>query len=448
MSIYNFFTLPKQSAAAFGSDYLRKNFFNFLVLVFFLNWSLVSARGYEKVAEPEINGPNIKTVKFHRQGWPMSYPFIELNAGQKLFLSFDELGTEIKNYYYTVEYCDSDWSPSVLMPTEYFRGNDMIPVENFQRSFNTTFDYVHYELSLPNEEITLLLSGNYLLKVFEAGHQDQPALTRRFYVTEQSVSIEAEIKYTMLSSGRSSYQEVDFKVYHPGLTIMDPSSEVSVTIRQNGRTDNAITGLRPLFFGNDVMDFNYNREVVFEGGNEFRWVDLRSYRFQSDHVRDITFSDPFYHIQVFTDESHQEKSYYYHDDFNGRYYIDVQEEGDPSVSADYAFVHFSLSWQPPLNNTHVYLTGALNNWMLDAGSRMIYSAEDDLYHLTLLLKQGYYNYQYVVENGEGGKSVAPVEGSFGRAENDYLILVYYKPTGQRYDRLIGLTVTNSVNKVN
>ncbi|WP_010664546.1 type IX secretion system plug protein [Marinilabilia salmonicolor] len=446
MSNYIFFTLGKQVLPSFGSCYLRKNFFNFFpVLIFLLPFSLFSqvSRDFNN---PEQISDNIKTVLFHRNGWPMSYPVIGLGTGQKLFLSFDELGTEIKSYYYSVELYDKDWNPSGLMRTEYARGDQMIPVEDFRRSFNTTFDYVHYEMVFPNENIDLLLSGNYVLKVFEGFKRESPVLVKRFMVNEQRVSVEAEVKYTMQSSGRSNFQEIDFEVHYPGLSIMDPGTEVSVTVMQNGRTDNAITGLPPLFFGNDRMDFNYNREVILEGGNEFRWVDLRSLRFQSDHISDITFHDPFYHAEVFTDQHHGDKPYYYHKDFNGRYYIEIQEEQEPEVSADYAFVHFSLNWMPPVGGREVYLTGGLTNWLLTSQNKMEFDFDKDLYTLTLLLKQGYYNYQYlVVDDNDGRGAIMPVEGSFGRTENDYLILVYYRPAGGRYDRLIGTEVVNSVN---
>jgi hypothetical protein len=394
---------------------------------------------------PEKTSDNIKTVQFHRLGWPMSYPFMAINSSQKLLLSFDELGTEIKNYYYSVELCDANWQPSILMKSEYFRGNEMNPIDEYRRSFNTTFDYVHYKLTFPNEEASVLLSGNYLLQVFEDYGSAQPVLTRRFMVCEQRVKIQGDIKYTMQSSGRENYQEIDFEVFYPGLNIMDPGNEVEVTVMQNGRTDNAITGLRPLFFGNDRMDFNYNREVVMEGGNEFRWIDIRSLRFQSDHISKITFSDPFYHVDVLTDQPQGDRSYYYHTDFNGRYYIEVQEENEPEVSADYVFVHFYLKWIPPLQNRQVYLTGGLSNWQNNDKNRMAYDYDRDVYTLTLLLKQGYYNYQYLVyeEDGSSG-SVMPIEGSFGRTENDYLILVYYRSPGERYDRLIGAEIANSV----
>jgi hypothetical protein len=446
MSFYLFFTLSKQVLWTFGSFYLRKNFFIFFFFFNFLLSFSMSSQVSHDFYNPEKISENIKTVLFHRNGWPMSYPVIGLNTGQKLFLSFDELGTEIKNYYYSVEMCDKNWEPSALMRTEYSRGDQMVPIENYRRSFNTTFDYVHYELVFPNENVDLLLSGNYLLKVYDGFKRENPILVKRFLVNEQRVSVDADVKYTMQSSGRGNFQEIDFVVDYPGLSIMDPATEVSVTIMQNGRSDNALTNLPPLFFGNDRMDFNYNREVVMEGGNEFRWVDFRSLRFQSDHISDINFYDPFYHADVFTDHSHGDKPYYYHKDFNGRYYIEVQEEQDPEVSADYAFVHFSLNWMPPIGGREVYLTGGLTNWLLTPQNRMKYDFEQELYTLTLLLKQGYYNYQYlVVEEGRKQGSVLPVEGSFGRTENDYLILVYFRPAGGRYDRLVGVEVVNSVN---
>jgi hypothetical protein len=447
MSIYIFFTLRTPVERSFGSGHLRKFFFN-LLLIFFLSVpDNVFSQHFRNFFNPDMVSDNIKTVQFHREGWPMSYPLITHNSNQKLFLSFDELGTEIKNYYYSVELCNSDWSPSMLMKTEYYRGDEMVAVEDYEHSFNTTFDYVHYELTFPNENSSVLLSGNYVIKIFENYNQQEPVLIKRFMVNEQRVSIDPNVRYTMQSSERDQYQEIDFEVTHQGFNIQDPTNEIKVTILQNGRTDNAVTGLRPVFVGKDRMDFNYNREVIMEGGNEFRWLDLRSLRFQSDHVADITFSDPFYHVDVFTDYPQGDKPYYYHRDFNGRYYVEIQEEQDPQISADYVFVHFSLNWIPPLNGKEVYLTGAVTNWLFNENSRMKYNFDNNLYTLTLLLKQGYYNYQFVLKEEDSSiGSVIPIEGSFGQSENDYLILVYYCSVVDRHDRLIGATIANSVNK--
>ncbi len=438
--------LVKQSFQGFRINFLCRIFFGlFVVVLFNFSWLGAQSRTGQSFNQREFTGENIKTVQFHRVGWVMTYPLIELDTDQQLMLSFDELGTQIKNYHYTIELCNADWSPSQLMSTEYLTGDVFTPVEDYQRSFNTTFDYVHYQLTFPNEDVAPLMSGNYLLSVFEGFDRDKPTVVRRFMVSERRVTIVPDVKYTMQSSDRDSYQEIDFEVYYQGVDIQNPAEEVKVDVFQNGRTDNAVIGLRPLFFGNDRMDFNYNREVIMEGGNEFRWVDFRSFRFQSDHVEDISFSDPFYHVTLFADQMQGRKPYYFHSDFNGRYYVEVQEEEDSEVSADYAFVHFALKWQPPVLNQHVYLTGALTNWHNDDKNQLIYNYDRQVYELTLLLKQGYYNYQYLVKSkGETTGRVMPIEGSFGQAENDYLFLVYYRGIGQRHDRLIGSGTTNSV----
>jgi len=437
----------KQILSAFSSAKLRKNFF----IVFVLNMILIPGElcAFERDGfdNPDYTSSNIKTVRFHRLGEPMSYPVIGLNSNQKLFLSFDETGTTIRDFYYSIEFCNSDWQPSRLMKTEYFKGADRIPIQDYSRSYNTTFDYVHYQLNFPNKEASILLSGNYLLRVYQNYDDEKPVIVRRFMVSEQKARIEASINYPMQSRERGSFQEIDFEVFYSGVSIQNPSREVTATVMQNNRTDNAFSGLSPMFVGEDYLDFKFNRKIVFEGGNEFRWIDLRSLRFQSDHVADINFHDPFYHVDVFTDKSRSDQPYRFHRDYNGQFFIDVQEEQDPAVSSDYAFVHFSVEGEPPLNDRKVYLMGGLSNWQFNEQNQLNYDYDQEVYTLTLLLKQGYYDYQYLVKDVDDTHgSVMPLEGSFGRTENNYLIMIYYRRAGDRYDRLLGTATLNSLKR--
>ena len=64
---------------------------------------------------------------------------------------------------------------------------------------------------------------------------------------------------------------------------------------------------------------------------------------------------------------------------------------------------------------------------------MDYDEQHKQYRTSLLQKQGYYNYQYVMKNGQ----LAPSEGNFFETENSYQVLVYYKGTGTRTWRLVG-----------
>lgn len=429
----------------YRNNSLKQNRGLLAVLIIFNTLSILQAG-----ANGPLNtyvSPAVKTVQFHRDGWPFSYPLLRLNSQQQLRLTFDEPGSGMKNYHYTLVHCDANWNPSPLMPTDYLKGNPLNPIEDYQYSFNTTFDYIHYQLKIPNEHLSVTRSGNYALLVFEDFKQDEPVLVQQFMVHEGAVQIIPNIKNTAQSSVRASHQEINFEVAYGGLQISNPNQEVSATIIQNGRSDNAITGLPPQFFTGDRMDFHYGRTMVMEGGNEFRYADVRSTRFYSDRVADIQLADPFFHIRLTTDYPRNPGSYQYRQDLNGRYYIEVQEHDQPELEADYVFVHFSLKTPQPLLSQQVYLNGALTNWQLDQNALMDYDADTDTYRKTLLLKQGYYNYQYLVQDYQGGNSnLLTLENSHYETENDYLILLYYKGAHDRTHRLIGAEITNSLRR--
>jgi hypothetical protein len=64
---------------------------------------------------------------------------------------------------------------------------------------------------------------------------------------------------------------------------------------------------------------------------------------------------------------------------------------------------------------------------------MQYDTLSGTYRHALLLKQGYYSYQYLTPAG----TKPPSEGNFFQTENRYQVLVYYKETGARTWRLVG-----------
>jgi hypothetical protein len=386
-------------------------------------------------------------VQLHPTNEVLSYPIFKLNSDQTLTLSFDELISDIKNYYYKITLCDADWNTSDLMTMEYTSGVSSNPITDYDFSFNTTFDYIHYELTIPNNQITVTRSGNYLLTVYENGHEATPVLIKKFMVTEAAVTIISTKLNTAQSAIRASHQKIEFIVKHKEFAINNPIEEISAMILQNGRKDNMIRNLKPLFIRHEELDFNYNREGIMEGGNEFRYVDLRSTRFAINPVASIDFMDPFYHFTLFPDIPRQPSNYQYHQDINGRYIIEVSESDDDQLQADYAFVHFRLKIKHPTPYQNIYLNGALTNWQLDETSIMTYNAQQNVYEKTLLLKQGYYNYQYLTqEAGHSQGQLLPIENSFQETENDYLILIYYKSLNDKCHRLIGAQVLNTLGK--
>src|SRR5688572_14184868 len=65
---------------------------------------------------------DIKTVKLFKSGDQSSFPSLSLNSNETLQLIFDDLDNRVKNYYYTFQLFNADWTPSILSPFEYIRG--------------------------------------------------------------------------------------------------------------------------------------------------------------------------------------------------------------------------------------------------------------------------------------------------------------------------------------
>ncbi|MCG8581952.1 MAG: DUF5103 domain-containing protein [Bacteroidales bacterium] len=434
---FNYLDTLKEIFSSLLNRYSLRFIFTFCLVYTFISASFAN--------NPVQTASHIKTVQLYKKGWNMSYPIINLYPQEQLTLEFDDFAYDSKNYQYSIIHCNSDWEESNLMQTEYVDGFMPNAIQDYQYSFNTTFDYIHYTLDFPNRDIKLKLSGNYIIKVFELGNEDNPVLIRPFFVTEQMVSIFPRIKYTSNANFRESMQEVNFTIQHPNFRINNPRDEVKVVLQQNGRWDNQIDDLKPLFIRNEELDYSYNRENLFDGGNEYRWLDVRSTRFAPEHVADISFFDPHYHFTLFPDKYLSQKPYFYREDFNGRYYIEVKENRDPIIEADYVYVHFNFPVKAPYVDGHLYVTGGLNDWQLNEANRMEYNFNTHMYELTMLLKQGFYNYQYhFLENNHQQAEVERFEGNYGQTENDYIIYVYYQSVSDNYQRLIGVNISNSL----
>lgn len=423
--------------------------FLFLGLLIFL--SINGLASSKVVVMPLMNGvyrENIHSVQFFREGWDFSQPIVELGAAdQRIQLKFDELSDGVTNFVYTVTHCDEEWYPSRLVQSEYMEGFMENPINDYAASINTTTKYTNYLLSLPNENVRFLVSGNYLLSVFEEGKKDSPVLTRRFYVVEPLADIKGEVKKSTFEGFKGRDQEIDFDMTYSRIGIQDPRTEIKVVVMQNSRTDNCLTKLKPLFVRDNQLSYDLSRENVFAGGNEFRNFDTKNLRINGLGVANIEFIRPLYHVSLRTDLVTRGSEYRNENDLNGRYLIKNDRVTDSDLESDYMKVYFSLEMAEPLLGGNIYVFGGLSDWQCLPVNKMTWNPELKLYEAALLLKQGFYDYQYVyVENGGSLIDNTLLEGSYVETENDYQILVYYRGFSSRYDRLIGYRTINSVKR--
>ncbi|MDD5570485.1 MAG: DUF5103 domain-containing protein [Bacteroidales bacterium] len=423
LNIFFFSSIAFSFAQTDTTDYYKKNYFHY---------------------DDYVYKNNIKTVLLHQETWEFSPPIIELNGTEKLKLSFDDLDGDLKNYSYTVVHCDANWQPSNMQTLEYIDGFTEDNIRNYNYSVNTIQKYTHYSFTFPNENLRLTKSGNYLLKIYLENDKENIAITRRFMIAEPLVAVEANVKRATALEYRDSRHEIDFVIKTGSYLISNPLTDLNVVITQNDRWDNAISNLKPLFIRGNELIYDYEKGNTFIAGNEFRQVDIRSLRYQSMNIRKITYDSLKNHVYLLCDVKRSGKTHLSFNDINGKFSVINQDRGNGEVEGDYAYVHFCLQYNPFELQGNVYLLGALTGWRFSKESQLKYNPKRYFYEATLYLKQGYYNYIYVLlKNNEKNADESYIEGSYYETENQYCIYVYYREPGTLYDKLIAYKKINS-----
>jgi hypothetical protein len=358
-----------------------------------------------------------------------------------LFFSFDDLTEQQLEYTYRVIHCDRNWKPTNLPVEEYVDGFDYEEIRNVTFSRNTYTDYVHYELQIPNRRYQWLLSGNYLLVVYEGDRNNGvPVITRRFMVAEQTVDVGIKVKRPIKVSKLNTHQEFDFFVNYEEFSIGNPLQEITATVLQNGRWTTAISDLKANFISNNSLNFNFQDRVIFPAGKEFRNFDIRSLEYTSRWIHSIDLKPFGTDVILRLQESRKNQNYTFLPDLNGSFFItnndnDFQYNRDADVTADYANVVFSLKMEPLEEGKELYAIGSFSGWQPLPEYRLDFDPVHEIYTNQELFKQGYYDYIYAItKNGE--IDTEELEGNNFQTVNNYQILIYYRDFSGRYDRLI------------
>lgn len=392
-------------------------------------------------------GAAIGSAKLYRSGDQTSFPVITLNSNDVLQLDFDDLDNRVKNYYYTFQLCNADWSPSILQPFEYIRGFQNVRISTYRNSSLATTRYIHYQATVPDRNCAPSRSGNYLLKVYLDSDTSKTVFTRRFVVVNNQATLAAQVQQPFNAQYFKSFQKLSIVVQtDPRIQLFTPS-DLKLVVLQNNNWQTSLFIDRPTISRGNYFEYSDESITAMPAGREFRWLDLRSLRLLSDRVQRMETVRDTAHIYARPDASRSGQPYLYYRDLNGAYTIETMESINPFWQGDYAYVHFS--YFPPGNRAYegseVYIFGELTNYTNDGAGKMEFNKERGAYEKTLLLKQGYYSYNYATKpiNGKGYPDFSQTEGDYWGTENSYTVLVYYRPFGARADELIGFTMLNS-----
>ncbi len=415
-----------------------------IIYVLLILFTFFSISGFAQVPDA-VYKDNIKAVRFHMYGVQQSLPIYNMNSNDQLELNFDDLEAVVKSYYYSFQLCDYNWVPVDISPFLYIKGFTQQRITNYRYSSIALTRYTHYQAILPDRSSTITLSGNYLLKVYLDGDTSKLAFTRRLLVLDQKAAINARIFQPFAPQLYQTHQKVQFTANIKGLNTFSAAQQIKVVILQNNRWDNATRDIAPTFIRGNTLEYNTENNCVFAGGKEWRWLDLRSFRLQSDRVAKADYKKNATDIYLFNDADRSAQRYVYYSDLNGMYLIESYETINPYWQADFATVHFSLAVPDtsPYADKDIYLAGQLTDFEFNDKTKMVFNSEKGVYECTAFLKQGYYNYTYIAVNKKDPSQRRDLEGNYWETENSYTILMYYRSFTDRADQLIGVGKINS-----
>jgi hypothetical protein len=390
----------------------------------------------------ETNPPNyIKTIIFKGSQQESQLPILRL--GESLRLEFDALNGKEEDFYYVIEHFNFDWTPSPLVKSEYLRGFDNQRIFDYENSFNTYQIYSHYKLRIPNQQTKALLkTGNYIISIWN--DNDEMVFSRKFMIYEEAVNVGVSIKRYRDVKFIEEKQSVDIVIANNSFNFNNPMETVKTLIIQNNNLATSIDNLKPQYILGNELTYKYVSESSFWAGNEYRFFENKDVRAANIGVQFIDLKE-IYHNYLFTHSSRANDIYTYNPDINGNFVITAIDRDNVSIEADYTMNHFKLFYPFLKEGQRLYVYGNYNNFALDAENELIYNPETAVYEATFRMKQGFYNFKYVVVEKNGALNEGAVSGNFWQTENNYKVLVYYKDLGARYDRLIGIGEGSSID---
>lgn len=413
----------------------------YLKTILFFIITSVSAQTEKEVTPPY----NIKTISFV-QNERNIIPILKLGEGFQL--QFDDLFSNEANYYYEIIHCDYNWNPSGIPKNEYLEGFDSQRIQDYTNSFNTLQIYSHYKLAIPNQFTQQLkISGNYMIKVLD--ENKEVVFSRKLILYEDLATVPIQVKRARTVDNIETKHNLDFTVKSSTITFQNPLKNIKVLLLQNGQLDSGIKNIIPQYtIGNDLI-YKYDTQTQFWAGNEFLYFENKDIRSASNNIARIDANTAVYGSYLYTNAARANFPYSYAQDINGDFVVNNINAANEEIEADYAWVYFSLSAPAFRLKKNIYVGGMFNNYNLTPEYKMDYNPKKGIYEKAILIKQGFTNFKYIIANDKGVIDYEnAIDGNFYQTENDYTILVYYKESIGRYDRVVGKGTANSLNIIN
>ena len=397
---------------------------------------LVFSYTYQNILSQDISAEMIHSISFQKQGENKSSNFLIGKINDRFLISFDVLSGIEYDLYYIIDHCDYNWEKSKLLKSEYIEGFDDVKITNYTSSFNTYQIYTNYNITFPNSNTSVKKSGNYIIRIFD--EYGEELFNRKFIIYENLSSVKVDIKRSKELKNINEKQIVNFEVNPNNIRFNNPDKNVKTLVFKNSNIDSPITNVKPQYKIGNKLIYKYDKELSFWGGNEYLYFDNKNIRITNVKIRGYNLKE-IYENYLFNDYPRFNRKYTYNPDINGGFLINASNSGNSNNEADYANIYFTLeNYNNYLNNDQdIYIVGDFNNYSTDKVYKMQFNENKNQFEAVLKLKQGFYNYKYLIDNEIYENDNKSVGGNFDETENVYSVLVYYRDYGERYDRIVG-----------
>ena len=373
----------------------------------------------------------VKSIKVKSNGHLKSNFIFDKN--DVINISFDILGKKKGDYYYTITHCDYKWNSSDISKFEYIDGYDDIRISNYFFSQNTYQSYTNFNFQIPNQRLKIKLDGNYIINVFD---QNNNQIFQRKIVVKDNI-YNGIINITRSKEIIDSPYSQNLQVVFNNLdnVIFNSTSDYKLfIIKNNNLKSSKIFSIPRLQTGLKLIYDN----LKFEGGSEYLYFDSKNILLTSNEIKRVDFKK-IYNTTLYTD--FEESVYTLQPDLNGTFILNA-DCFEKNICADYSNVIFSLKTNKNYEND-IFIIGEFNNNVLSEKYKMKKETKN-YYTKDIVLKQGLYNYKYVVKTKNGFKDLS----NFWQTENNYKAILYEKKITDRYYKIIGFGENNSNKIVN
>tara|TARA_B100001175_G_C19510066_1_gene643200 strand:- start:2591 stop:3826 length:1236 start_codon:yes stop_codon:yes gene_type:complete len=379
---------------------------------------------------------NIKTIIFKSSNTNNSF----LNYGEQFELSFDDLDSDEKNYYYQINHFDYKWSDSNLLKSEFLNGFDDLRITEHRNSFNTLQSFTHYKIKIPNEDVSIKISGNYSISIHLSNGEE--VFEKKFSIISNTVPIKISISKSNIVKDIDTNQKIKTTILCENCTkLFNSASSLKMIIIKNNNWLNSQIIEKPKYILSDKLIYD---DIEFNGGNEFLNFDNSNINSTNLRIYKTTLTD-LYNNFLTKDKERTNSFYEYNPDINGEYVINSNTNFDIDIENDYARIFFNFKTDNYDLNKNIYLIGKFNDFIINENYKLLYDQKTKSYKGSFLFKQGFYNYKYAFNNKLNKKEVQYFEGNFWETENTYRVLLFHKKINDKYYKIIGTNVVSSIN---